>query len=235
VVDVRRSAERHTSRTSWLVSRHSFSFGPFYDPGNVGFAALVAHNDDLLAPGTGYDTHPHADLEIVTWVVAGSLLHEDSEGRTGVVRPGLAQLMSAGRGIRHSERNAEPGAAVPTRFVQMWLRPDESGLEPSYAQHDVSGELRPDTLVPLVSGAAGVDAAVRIHTRGAALYVARLRSGGAVRLPDAAHLHVFVVRGAADLEGAGRLDEGDAARVTADGSRRLGGLEEAEVLVWQLA
>jgi quercetin 2,3-dioxygenase len=234
VLDVRRSAERFTTSTPWLTSRHSFSFGPFYDPANVAFAELVAHNDDVVAAGTGYDTHPHADLEIVTWVVQGALRHEDSQGRSGLVHPGLAQLMSAGRGIRHSERSADPAVAEPTRFVQMWLRPDESGLDPSYAQHDVSAHLRPDTLVPLVSGTPAVDAPVRIHTRDAALHVARLRSGGTVPLPDAPRLHVYVVRGSVDLEGAGRLDEGDAARLTAEGSRRLRGLDDAEVLAWQL-
>ena len=234
MLEVRRAAERFTTRTSWLTSRHSFSFGRFYDPADVGFAALVAHNDDTVAPGTGYDTHPHVDLEIVTWVVHGSLVHEDSEGRAGLVRPGLTQLMSAGRGILHSERNAEPGTATPTRFVQMWLRPDEIGLEPSYARHDVGEDLRPDTLLPLVSGAGTVDAAVRIHTSGAALHVARLTRDGSVSLPDAPHLHLFVVGGAVDLEGAGRLEEGDAARFTAEGARRLRGIEASETLVWQM-
>jgi redox-sensitive bicupin YhaK (pirin superfamily) len=231
VIDVRRSAERFTTETDWLTSRHSFSFGPHYDPSNVGFAVLVAHNEDVVAPGRGYDTHPHADQEIVTWVLEGSLVHEDSHGHRGEVRPGLAQLMSAGRGVLHSERNDAPGADRPTRFVQMWLRPDEAGLDPSYAQREVDPGAG---LVPLVSGVPGLDAAVRIHTGGAALHVARLAPGASAELPDAPHLHVFVARGAVDLEGAGRLDEGDAARFTATGGPRLTGAVEAEVLVWQL-
>jgi redox-sensitive bicupin YhaK (pirin superfamily) len=231
VIDVRRSAARSSTENDWLTSRHSFSFGPHYDPGNVGLAVLVAHNEDVLSPGHGYDTHPHTDLEIVTWVLEGSLVHRDSHGRSGVVRPGLAQRMSAGRGVLHSERNDEPGADRPTRFVQMWLRPDEPGLEPSYAQREVD---LGTGLVPLVSGIAGLDAAVRIHTSGAALHVARLRPGASVRLPDAPHLHVFVARGSVDLEGAGSLDEGDAARFGGEGGPRVTGASEAEVLVWQL-
>ena len=231
MIDVRRSADRFTTATDWLTSRHSFSFGPHYDPHNVGHAVLVAHNDDVIAPGTGYDTHPHQDLEIVTWVLDGSLVHQDSHGHTGVIRPGLAQRLSAGSGVLHSERNDAPQAAVPTRFVQMWVLPDEPGLEPSYAQQEV-GEL--SGLVPLASGIPGVDAAVRINSSGAALHVARLAAGDSVLLPDAPHLHVFVARGTVQLEGAGPLAEGDAVRLTADGERRVSADASAEVLVWQM-
>jgi redox-sensitive bicupin YhaK (pirin superfamily) len=237
VIDVRRGAERFTTSTTGLTSRHSFSFGSHYDPANVGFAFLVAHNDDVVAPGRGYDTHPHRDTEIVTWVLEGSLVHEDSHGTSGIVHPGLVQRMSAGRGVLHSERNDAPGAEVPTRFVQMWLRPDEPGLDPSYEQRDVSAALA-SGLVPLVSGIAGLDAAVRIHTSGAALHVARLAPSESVALPDAPHLHVFVARGAVDLEGVGRLDEGDAARFTAPlvlgGGPTITAATSAEALVWQL-
>lgn len=230
MIDVRRSADRFTTRTDWLTSRHSFSFGPHYDPGNVGHAVLVAHNDDVVAPGRGYDTHPHTDLEVVTWVLEGSLVHQDSHGHSGVVHPGLAQRMSAGRGVLHSERNDAPGATTPTRFVQMWVLPDEPGLDPSYDQQEVDVH----GLTPLASGIAGLDAAVRIHTSGAALHVARLAPGESVALPEAPRLHVFVARGSVDLEGAGRLEEGDAARFTAEGGPHLTGRADAEVLVWQL-
>jgi redox-sensitive bicupin YhaK (pirin superfamily) len=231
VIDLRRAGDRFTTRTDWLTSRHSFSFGPHYDPGNVGFASMVAHNDDVLRPGTGYDTHPHTDTEIVTWVLQGSLAHQDSRGRSGVLGPRVVQRMTAGTGIRHSERNDAPGADLPTRFVQMWLRPDESGLEPSYEQREAGPA---SGLVPLVSGVRGLDAAVRIHTSGAALHLARLSPGEAVVAPEAARLHVFVARGAVDLEGAGLLGEGDAVRLTDEGGPTLTGLRAAEVLVWQL-
>jgi len=231
VIDVRRAEDRFTTSTTWLTSRHSFSFGQHYDPANVGHAVLVAHNDDLVAPGGGYDTHPHVDTEIVTWVLEGSLVHEDSQGRSGVLHPGVAQRMTAGSGIRHSERNDAPGAEVPTRFVQMWLRPDESGLPPSFEQRE-AGPLT--GLVPLVSGIPGLDAAVRIHTAGAALHVARLAPGEAVGAPDSHRLHVFVARGTVDVEGAGRLGEGDAARFTDEGGPLVTAAGPAEVLVWQL-
>jgi redox-sensitive bicupin YhaK (pirin superfamily) len=232
VIDVRRAAERFTTRTDWLTSQHSFSFGPHYDPSNVGLAALVAHNDDVVAPGSGYDTHPHTDLEIVTWVLAGSLVHEDSSGHSGVLGPGVVQLLSAGSGVRHSERNDAPGATGPTRFVQMWLRPDESGLQPSLSR----GAVPDGPWVPLASGIADLDAPVRIHTRGAALHVARPAPGGSVELPDAPRLHVFVASGDVLVDGAGRLATGDAARLTGEGPRRLAatGAGPAEVLVWQL-
>ena len=233
MIDVRRGGERFETTTDWLTSRHSFSFGQHYDPDNVGHAVLVAHNEDVVAPGHGYDLHPHADLEIVTWVLAGSLVHEDSHGHSGVLTPGVVQRLSAGSGVQHSERNDAPGAAEPTRFVQMWVRPDESGLTPSFARSRV--DVRGVTV--LASGIPGLDAAVRIHTSGAALHVARLAPGESVVLPDAPRLHVFVARGSVDLEGAGRLGEGDAARFTAEGGPRVTGTAEgssSEVLAWQL-
>jgi quercetin 2,3-dioxygenase len=231
VIDVRRSADRFTTETGWSTTRHSFSFGPHYDPRNVGHAVLVAHNDDVVVPGGGYDTHPHADLEIVTWVLEGSLVHTHSGGASTEVGPGMVQRLSAGSGVQHSERNDAPGADVPTRFVQMWVLPDESGLEPSYATGDVPAA---PGLTPLVSGRPGHDAPVRLHTSGAALHVARLGRGERVDLPDAPHLHVFVASGAVEIEGAGALVEGDAARYTAEGGPRLAAPESAEVLVWEL-
>jgi quercetin 2,3-dioxygenase len=230
VVDVRRAGSRFTTEAPGITTRHSFSFGQHYDPANVGHAVLVAHNDDRVAPGSGYDLHPHADLEIVTWVLSGSLVHQDSQGHVNVVGPGQVQRLSAGSGVRHSERNDAPGAAEPTRFVQMWVLPDEPGMRPSYDLAAVD----PDGLTPLASGVARLDAAVRIHTAGAALHVARLDPGDCVVLPDAPRLHVFVARGSVDLEGAGRLDEGDAARFTAEGSPHLAAVAPTEVLVWQL-
>ena len=230
MVDVRRAGSRFTTEARGITTRHSFSFGQHYDPANVGHAVLVANNEDRVAPGSGYGLHPHADLEIVTWVLSGSLVHRDSEGNGHVVGPDQVQRLSAGSGVRHSERNDAPGVDEPTRFVQMWVLPDEPGLRPSYDLASV----QPHGLTPLASGIAGLDAAVQIHTAGAALHVARLAPAESVVLPDTPRLHVFVARGSADLEGAGRLDEGDAARLTDDGAALLTALGPAEVLVWQL-
>src|SRR3954447_15068068 len=126
-VDIRRAGERFSTDMGWLDSAHSFSFGHHYDPRNTHHGLLLVNNDDTVAPGTGFETHPHRDMEIVTWVLRGSLVHRDSTGRTGVIHPGLAQRMSAGTGIRHSERN---DAHDPVRFVQMWVVPDEGGGAP---------------------------------------------------------------------------------------------------------
>ncbi len=214
--------------TDGVTSRHSFSFGTHYDPDDVGFAVLVAHNEDLLAPGAGYDRHPHRDLEIVTWVLEGSLVHEDDHDHSGVTTPGVVQHLSAGSGVRHSERNDAAGVTGPTRFVQMWLRPDEPGLTPSYARApvDLHG------LTPLASGVPGLDAAVHLPTAGAALHVAHLAVGETLVLPDAPRLHLFAARGWVDVEGVGRLDTGDAARLTGEGGPRVSGA--GELLVWQL-
>lgn len=108
--EIRRAATRAVTTTPWLTSRHSFSFGDHYDPDNTHFGLLLVNNDDIVSPGTGFDTHPHRDMEIVTWVLAGALAHQDSTGNRGVVYPGLAQRMSAGRGILHSERNDSPAS-----------------------------------------------------------------------------------------------------------------------------
>jgi quercetin 2,3-dioxygenase len=230
VVEVRRAGDRFRTERGGITTRHSFSFGAHYDPGNVGFALLLAHNDELLPPGTGYGEHPHADVEIVTWVLDGALRHEDTRGGGGVVTPGLVQRLSAGRGVRHIERHDPAAATGATRFVQMWLRPDREGLDPSYAQRDVSADLAGGGLVPV----AGADAAVGVHAAGAVLWAARPAAGTSLTLPDAPHLHLFVARGAVDVEGAGALAEADAARFTAEGGRRVGATTDAELLVWAM-
>jgi quercetin 2,3-dioxygenase len=233
-LEVRRAADRFTTRTGWRTTAHSFSFDEHYDPGNVGHGLLVAHNDDLVDAGAGYATHPHRDVEIVTWVLEGSLVHEDTAGNSGVVHPGLVQRLSAGTGVLHSERNDAPGADRPVRFVQMWVRPAEPGGSPSYTQHDVTPALATGALVPVASGISGRDAAIGLGAP-ATLHVARLAAGGSARLPDAPYTHLFVATGVLDLEGAGVLLAGDAARLTDDGGRLLtAGHNGAEVLVWEM-
>lgn len=240
-VDVRRADDRFETRLGWLDSRHSFSFSRHYDPDNTHHGLLLVNNDDTVGPGTGFETHPHRDMEIVTWVLQGSLVHQDSEGHSGVIYPGLAQRMSAGTGILHSEKNDSWRLGgdrhdQPVHFVQMWVVPDEGGVAPGYEQLEIDHELLAGGLVPVASGmdAHRDAAAIRIRNRYAALHAARLAPGQSVQLPDAPYLHLFVPRGEVDLEGAGVLDAGDAVRFTATGGQRVTAVEPAEVLVWEM-
>lgn len=240
-IDIRRAEERPLTRTPWLQSRHSFSFGSHYDPANTHHGVLLVNNDDVVAPGTGFDTHPHRDMEIVTWVLDGSLVHQDSTGHSGVIYPGLAQRMSAGRGILHSEKNDSwriggERHSDPVHFVQMWVLPDESGRDPGYQQVEIDDELLTGRLVTVASGMPEHRnaRAITIGNRGAALHAARLAPGGSVELPDAPYLHLFTARGGVDLEGAGDLGEGDAARISGGGGQRLTATVPAEILVWEM-
>jgi redox-sensitive bicupin YhaK (pirin superfamily) len=233
VIDVRRAEERPHTRAGWLDSHHSFSFGHHYDPANTHHGLLLVSNDDRVAPGTGFDTHPHRDMEIITWVLEGELEHKDTLANRGIIYPGLAQRMTAGNGIWHSEMNASGGE--PVHFVQMWVLPDTEGVDPGYQQLDVNADLDRGGLIPIASGQ-GHDAAISIRQRDAVLWGGRLGSGEVVAVPDAPHTHVFVALGAADLEGAGPLTAGDAVRLTGAGAPRLtAGPDGAEVLIWATA
>lgn len=244
VLDVRRANEDRMHTTlRWLDSHHSFSFGHHWDPHNTHFGLLLVNNDDVIAPGTGFDTHPHRDMEIVTWVLRGQLVHQDSEGHSGVIYPGLAQRMSAGRGILHSERNDAwrlTGGSEhddPVHLVQMWVVPDEPHIDPGYQQLEIADELLRGGLVPVASGMPQHDgaSAIRIKQRDAALHASRMRPGDAVTLPDAPYVHLFVPQGTVTLEGAGELTTGDAVRIAGGGGQRVvAGPDGAEILVWEM-
>jgi len=240
-VDVRHAADRFKSNFGWLDSKHSFSFGHHYDRGNTHHGLLMVNNDDIVDAGTGFETHPHQDMEIVTWVLDGSLVHQDSTGHNGVIYPGLAQRMSAGAGILHSEKNDSwrlggDAHRDPVHFVQMWVLPDENNITPGYEQLEIEHELLAGGLVPVASGMDKHDgeSAIRIKNRYAALYAARLQPGQTVELPEAPFLHLFVPRGAVTLEGAGPLATGDAVRFTATGGQKVTATEPAEILVWEM-
>lgn len=208
-IEIRRAAERFATTAPGRVTRHSFSFGSHYDPANIAFGELVCHNDDLVDPGFGYDDHPHRDLEIVTWVLSGALTHRDSSGRSGVTTPGTVQAISAGGGIVHAE-TVERGAGV-TQFVQTWIRPDAPGGEPAYSSAQV---IAAGAWTPVASGS-HPDAATRIGTQAATLWVAEVDVGSVLALPDASSVHLFVATGAVTLEAGGPvlLQEADAARL----------------------
>ncbi len=232
-IDVRRAGDRFHTELHWLDSWHSFSFGGHHDPENTHHGRLLVNNDDVIAGGGGFGEHPHTDMEIVTWVLEGELEHRDSTGTHDVIYPGLAQRMSAGRGIRHSEVNAS--AEHPVHLVQMWVLPDTRGIEPGYEQRDLSEAIAGGGLVPVASGR-GDDGAVSIHQRDAVLWVGRLRPADQVTVPDAAHAHVFVAVGDATLDGVGALATGDAARLSEAGARELtAGADGAEILIWEMA
>jgi quercetin 2,3-dioxygenase len=241
-IDIRRADDRFKTKIGWLDSKHSFSFSRHWDPANTHHGLLLVNNDDIVLAGQGFETHPHQDMEIVTWVLQGSLVHQDSTGHSGVIYPGLAQRMSAGTGILHSEKNDSwnlaggPRHEDPVHFVQMWVVPDEGGIKPGYEQLEIEDELLRGGLVPVASGMdKHADAsAIRIQNRYASLHAARLGVDQTIELPEAPFLHLFVPRGMVDLESAGVLNAGDAVRFTGTGGQKVTAVEPAEILVWEM-
>jgi redox-sensitive bicupin YhaK (pirin superfamily) len=236
-ITVVRAGNRLRTETSWLDSWHCFSYGRHYEPDNTHHGLLLACNDDRLRGSTGFAEHAHQEMEIVTWMVEGELEHRDcAGGGTHVLRPGLVRRLSAGRGIRHSEMN--PAGWAPARFIEMWVPPDRENLEPGVELADVNAALAEGGLVPVASGI-GHAGAVTLHQEQAVLWAARLAPGEDVILPDAAHVHLFVVVGGGLLDtgglaGTGRLEEGDSVRLTAAGSPIFtAGAEATEILVWE--
>jgi redox-sensitive bicupin YhaK (pirin superfamily) len=230
-VEIRRSGERFHTKTFWLDSKHSFSFGPHYDRDNTNFGLLVVSNDDIVRPGSGFSTHGHRDMEIVTWVLNGELEHKDSEGHRGLIVPGMAQRMSAGRGILHSEMNNS--GITPVHFIQMWVLPDTDSINPGYEEKDIRDLIKRGGLFPIASGR-NLDGAIRIHQREAGLWGARMNEGETVTLPDSAYVHVYVAQGNIELESVGNLNSGDAARLTSAGPRRVTAKANgSEILLWE--
>ncbi|MCH0565244.1 pirin family protein [Streptomyces sp. MUM 2J] len=218
MVDVRRAEERYRGGdpAAGIETRHAFSFGPHYDPDNLGFGALIACNEERLAPGAGFDEHPHSHTEIVTWVVEGELTHRDSTGRASTVRAGDVQRLSAAAGVRHVERN---DGGAPLVFVQMWLTPGEPGGDPF---HEVVHGIADSTPYD-------------VPEAGAVLHVRRPAAGERVAVPDAEYAYVHVVRGAVRLARR-ELGPGDAARITdARDVEMVAGAGGAEVLLWEMA
>lgn len=232
MITVRHRDERGRVDMGWLDSRHSFSFGHYYDPAHMGFRALRVINDDRVIPGAGFPTHGHADMEIVSYVLDGALEHKDTLGTSSVIRPGEVQRMSAGSGIRHSEYNASK--SEPVHFLQIWILPDEEGMVPGYEQKafpdaDKQGRLR------LVGSRDGRNGSVTIH-QDVDLYATLLGDGGAVThdLRPGRHAWVQVARGQARLNGV-TLKEGDGAAVSDETRLTLDSDSGAEVLLFDLA
>ncbi len=233
-----RGSERFRTRTDWLDSAHSFSFGPHYDPADVGHGRLMVSNHETVRSGAGFDDHPHADAEIVTWVLSGSLVHTDSGGPTAVVHRGLAQRLTAGAGVVHAEINdgyrIDPTLApVSVEYVQMWVRPDQAGGPSSYQQSGYDEADLAGGWVPVASGREP-DAVVSVATR-ATLWVTVLGPGVSRLVPAGDDVHLYLARGTCELEGAGELASGDAVRFGRhDPVLVTGGATGAELLVWQM-
>jgi hypothetical protein len=226
---VRRASERGHGDHGWLDTWHTFSFANYYDPRFVGFRVLRVINEDTVAPGQGFPTHAHRDMEILSYVLDGALQHRDSLGTGSVIRPGDVQRMSAGTGVRHSEFNAS--TAEPVHFLQIWIEPAAAGLAPGYEQKtfdDTRDRLR------LVASPDGADGSLTIH-QDARVYAARLAPGVEVehRLAAGRHAWVQVARGALALSGR-RLAHGDGAGVSGDAAFTLRAERDAEALVFDL-
>jgi hypothetical protein len=232
-IRVRPAAERGRAELGWLSSRHSFSFGQYYDPAHMGFRSLRVINDDRVQPGRGFGTHPHRDMEILSIVVEGALEHRDSLGTGSVIRPGEVQRMSAGTGILHSEFNPSPGEEV--RFLQIWIEPERQGLEPGYEQRAFPWQQLRESWA-LVASRDGREGSLTVH-QDVALYRATLSRGARLgRSLDAGrHAWLQVVSGAVELGGR-RLSEGDGAAVTDPGHLEVSGVDEhADLLLFDLA
>lgn len=208
-VEIRRGSTRFVEREQGRLTRHAFSFGADYDPARLGFGPMVCHDDHLLGPGRGFDTHPHSGLEIITYVVSGALRHSDSTGSTTVVPAGTVAVLSTGDGVEHSESATDDG---PCRFIQVWLRSERVG-DPTYALHEGSSAVEP--------------------LRGAVLRRAGLDAGVPLTLPPAPLLHAYVVSGSLLRSSlAEPLSTGDSFEMTDEGSHELTAGVPTELLVW---
>lgn len=232
MITVRKSDERGHARHGWLDSRHTFSFADYYDPRFMGFRALRVINEDRIEAGRGFGTHPHRDMEILTYVLAGALEHQDSMGTSSVIRPGEVQRMSAGTGVAHSEYNHSSDEIV--HLLQIWILPERAGIEPSYEQRAFPEADRRDRLC-LVAARDGRDGAVRIH-QDVDLYASLLSAGAEVELALVAGRHAWlqVAHGAVTV-GDHELAAGDAAALSDEARVRVAARDAAEVLVFDLA
>ena len=230
-LNIRRAEERGHADHGWLNSHHTFSFADYYDPAHMGFSALRVINEDRIQPGTGFGTHGHRDMEIVSYVLDGELAHKDSMGNGSVIRPGDVQRMSAGTGVMHSEFNHAPDRV--THFLQIWIEPDRRGLPPGYEEKRFEAAEKRGCL-RLIASPDGVDGSVTLH-QDARVYALLLDGAG-----TAAHLlaagrgaYVHVVRGTLGVNGAA-LSGGDAVLVRDEPELRFAHGGDAEVLLFDL-
>ncbi|WP_136083059.1 pirin family protein [Pontiella desulfatans] len=229
---IRKADERGVAEHGWLHSRFSFSFAEYYDPRHMGFQSLRVINDDIIEPGEGFGTHPHENMEIISYVVEGALEHRDSMGNGSVVRPNDVQRMSAGSGITHSEFN--PLDDQPMRLLQIWIKPNELNVEPSYEQKHYPPEEKTNTL-KLVASPDGAEGSVSMH-QDARLYASIIEPGATVvkQTESSRNVWVQVVSGKLTLNGE-LLVAGDGAAIEKAGPLAFTGVEPSEILVFDLA
>jgi quercetin 2,3-dioxygenase len=232
MITLRKSAERGYADHGWLKSYHSFSFANYYDAAHMGFGNLRVINEDRIAPGMGFGTHGHRDMEIISYVLSGSLAHKDSIGNGAAIPPGDVQRMSAGSGIQHSEFNHAKDET--THFLQIWIEPNQKGVAPGYeqkhfAESEKRGKLR------LVASDTAADGSVKIHAD-AKLYAGLFDAGErhTLTVDPTRKAYVHVVRGSVSVNG-NPLQAGDAAKLTGESAVELSQGEQAEVLVFDLA
>jgi quercetin 2,3-dioxygenase len=231
MIDIRRADARGQTRLDWLDSRHTFSFGEYDDPAHMGFRALRVINDDRIAPGGGFGTHAHRDMEIVTYVLDGALEHRDSLGNGSLIRPGEVQRMSAGTGIHHSELNASRDA--PVHLLQIWILPAKTGIAPGYEQRALPAGTRGS--LALIGSCDGRDGSVTVH-QDVSIYASQLDAGAAVSHAVSAGRYVWlhVARGDATINGE-RLHAGDAAAASGEPRLAIHADGPAELLLFDLA
>ncbi len=232
MIDIRKSNDRGHADHGWLNTRFTFSFADYYDPQHEQFRTLRVMNDDRVAGGAGFPTHPHRDMEIVTYVLEGALAHKDSMGNGSVIKPGDVQYMSAGTGVAHSEFNASPSETV--HLYQIWMFPDKKSYTPAYDQKHFSAEDKRGKL-RLVVSPDGRDGSVKIRQDNE-LYATVLAPGETVKheLKPDRFAYVQVAKGSVTLNGA-TLETGDGAAISAEKSLELSGVKDAEVLLFDLA
>ena len=232
MITVRRSDARGHANHGWLDSRHTFSFADYYDPREMGFGSLRVINEDRVQPGKGFGTHPHRDMEIISYVLEGALEHKDSLGTGSVIRPGDVQRMSAGTGVLHSEYNPSP--REPVHFLQIWIEPSVRGVKPSYEQKAFSADDKRGRL-RLVASPDGADGSVSIH-QDARVYAALLDGDKALTyaVPEGHRAYVHVARGSVQVNGQ-QLDAGDGAKIAAEAQLRFANGRQAELLLFDLA
>jgi redox-sensitive bicupin YhaK (pirin superfamily) len=232
MITPRKSADRGHANYGWLDTRYTFSFADYYDPAHMGFRALRVINEDVVAPGAGFPTHGHRDMEIVTYVLSGAIEHKDSLGTGAILKVGELQRMSAGRGVQHSEFN--PSKKEPLHLLQIWLLPEARGLTPEYEQREFPEKERRNKL-GLLAARGGRDGALGIH-QDVAIYATLLDKDAAVRHALAAgrHAWVQVARGKVKLNGV-ELVAGDGAAVSNETQLEIVASEAAELLLFDLA